>query len=449
MTEFFEIEKKWPHGVCLQTSTSGLDPLKILDSYTAGFQNGRAFDKLAAPERHKLEAAGLVSGRRSLFESCVVFPLYKNGRVTTIYGRKTVADAGRHYMLSCKREGLYLPKQGLNPQRPVIITESIIDALSLFTAGITNVLPLLGINGFLPDHLAYLKEQAFPGVFVALNGDNAGKRAAVALKERLASEQIPAQIITLPNDSDINDMLRELGSEKLKDWVKDRTTTNQYTGEQWTGEDGATYVLYEDREYRLSGLAHYGMDRLRVNIKVYRINNKSAFYIDTLDLYQSRSREHFTTQTAREIKVEPAKVARDINGIITILEELRLRKKEKGDDNKACTMSESDRREALEYLRSPDLLGRIAKDFESCGMVGNTNVNVLTYLGALSRLTEHPFGTLIVSRSGAGKSFLQDMVASFTPEESLLNMTRLTGQSLFYQGKGGLKHKLGPSCTVS
>jgi hypothetical protein len=34
------------------------------------------------------------------------------------------------------------------------------------------------------------------------------------------------------------------------------------------------------------------------------------------------------------------------------------------------------------------------------------------------------------------------MVASFTPEESLLRMTRLTGQSLFYQGKDGLKHKL-------
>jgi DNA-binding Xre family transcriptional regulator len=37
---------------------------------------------------------------------------------------------------------------------------------------------------------------------------------------------------------------------------------------------------------------------------------------------------------------------------------------------------------------------------------------------------------------------MQDMVAAFTPEESLLPMTRLTGQSLFYQGREGLKHKL-------
>ncbi|MFP4418842.1 MAG: hypothetical protein ACOC4C_05535, partial [Fibrobacterota bacterium] len=55
---------------------------------------------------------------------------------------------------------------------------------------------------------------------------------------------------------------------------------------------------------------------------------------------------------------------------------------------------------------------KIVDTTEACGMVGNKDVNVLAYLGALSRMTERPFGTLIVSRSGAGKSFLQDMVAS-------------------------------------
>jgi hypothetical protein len=57
-------------------------------------------------------------------------------------------------------------------------------------------------------------------------------------------------------------------------------------------------------------------------------------------------------------------------------------------------------------------------------------------------LTEKPLGILIVARSSAGKSALQDLVAAYTPEESVLPMTRLTGQSLFYQGKNGLKQKL-------
>jgi len=420
----------------------GLEPLRLLESYTLGFHSGNSFDKLADTERAKLEAVGLIRDGRSLFDGCIMFPLVKDGRITTIYGRKAVSGTGSHYLLPCKREGLYLPTAGLNPQKPVVITESIIDGLSLFAAGITNVLPLLGVNGFLPDHLAYLKEQSFPKIFIALNGDDAGNRAAAALKQNLAGNNLTAQIIELPAGEDINDMLRELGGEQLKQWFIGKVQTDKPAGPTvWEDDFGGIYALFDDREYRIQGLALYGMDKLRVNLKVCRIAAKETFHIDTLDLYNARGRELFANQASGTLEVDRERIARDLTGLINLLEELRLKKKEQG-SRKTYEMSEEERREALEYLKTPNLLERIAADFEACGMVGNKDVNVLAYLGALSRMTERPFGTLIVSRSGAGKSFLQDMVASFTPEESLLRMTRLTGQSLFYQGKDGLKHKL-------
>ncbi|MBD3314429.1 MAG: hypothetical protein GF344_01470 [Chitinivibrionales bacterium] len=182
----------------------GLEPLRLLESYTVGFHSGSSFDKLADTERAKLETVGLIRDGRSLFDGCIVFLLVKDGRITTIYGRKAVSGNGSHYLLPCKREGLYLPTAGLNPQKPVVITWSIIDGLSLFAAGITNVLPLLGVNGFLPDHLAYLLEQSFPKIFIALNGDDAGNRAAAALKQNLAGNNLTAQIIELPAGEDIN-----------------------------------------------------------------------------------------------------------------------------------------------------------------------------------------------------------------------------------------------------
>ncbi len=420
----------------------GLEPLRLLESYTLGFHSGSSFDKLADTEWAKLEAVGLIRDGRSLFDGCVMFPLIKDGRITTIYGRKAVSGTGSHYLLPCKREGLYLPTAGLNPQKPVVITESIIDGLSLFAAGITNVLPLLGVNGFLPDHLAYLKEQAFPKILIALNGDDAGNRAAAALKQNLAGNNLTAQILELPTGKDINDMLREMGGEQLKQWFIGKVQTDKPAGPTvWEDDFGGIYALFDDREYRIQGLALYGMDKLRVNLKVCRIAAKETFHIDTLDLYNARGRELFANQASGTLEVDREHIARDLTGLINLLEELRLKKKEQG-SRKTYEMSEEERREALEYLKTPNLLERIAADFEACGMVGNKDVNVLAYLGALSRMTERPFGTLIVSRSGAGKSFLQDMVASFTPEESLLRMTRLTGQSLFYQGKDGLKHKL-------
>ena len=430
----------------------GLDPLQLLDAYTFGYWNGTLFDKLAGGEKKKLSALGLYNGSpHALFENCIVFPLEKEGRIATIYGRKAAAQTGntpegRHYLLPCKREGLFLPRCGLNAQRPVIITESIIDGLSLFAAGVTNVLPLLGVNGFLPDHLEYLKMQHFPLIHIALNGDEAGNKAAAQLRQNLAARQLPATIITLPDSKDINDLLREMGPGKLREWFDERTGGKGTSGDKptvWEDEAGDTFITVEDREYRIRGLSPFGMDRLKVNVKANRIGKRDTFHVDTLDLYQAKGRDVFVNQTARILDAEPAEIARDVSALITVLEELRLRKKnEESGSRKHYVMSDGEKREALDYLRSPDLLDRIAADFASCGMVGNRNQNLLAYLGGLSRLTDHPFGTLIVSRSGAGKSFLQDMVASFTPEESLLRMTRLTGQSLFYQGKDGLKHKL-------
>ena len=427
-----------------------LDPLSLLESYNFGFWNGSTYGKLESGEKEKLTALGLLNGgSRALFENCVIFPLEKDGRVATLYGRKTTNGTtpdGRHYLLPCKREGLFLPRSGLDPQRPVIITESIIDGLSLFAAGNTNVLPLLGVNGFLADHLDYLKAQRFPMIYIALNGDEAGNKAAAQLRQNLAAQQLPAEIITLPEGKDLNDMLREIGPGKLREWIEERTGTAKNAGDKpslWEDDAGDTFVTIEDREYRVRGLSPVGMDRLKVNVKVRKVSARDAFYVDTLDLYHAKSRDVFVGQAARTLECELARIARDVNALITLLEELRLRKKE-GDENgrKRYEMSEEEKREALDYLRSPDLLDRIAADFEACGMVGNRNQNLLSYFGALSRLTDHPFGTLIVSRSAAGKSFLQEMTANMTPEESLLRMTRLTGQSLFYQGKDGLKHKL-------
>lgn len=417
----------------------GLDPLELLKHYSIGFWNGSQYPDLVDAEREKLEQLGLLTDGRYLFESCVIFPLVKGKSIATIYGRKAHGE-GSHYLLPGTRQGLYLPKQGLNPREPVIVTESIIDALSLFAAGVHNVLPCLGVNGFLPDHLAYLNQNSFPIIYVAFNGDEPGNKAAAQLKLTLQQSGMATVVLELPPEQDLNDMLRELGPAKLKTWFTERMKTEEPRPTVWEDEH-AVYLLFDDREYRVR-LQSQSMDYLKVQIKAYRLNRKDEYYTDKLDLYQSRPREHFMNNTARTLGIDAQTIVKDVNALITFLEEYQLARKSKEERGQMYEMSEEERLEALEYLQAPDLLGRIAADFEACGMVGNREQCLLAYLGSLSRLTERPFGTLIVSRSGAGKSFLQDMVASFTPDESLLRMTRLTSQSLFYQGRNGLKHKL-------
>jgi DNA primase catalytic core len=424
----------------------GLDALRLIESFELGYWPHGLYGDLQSGERKKLSSVGLATNGCDLFDQCIIAPFRKDGRITTIYGRRITtpsdADMGRHYLLPHRREGLFLPTVGLDPRAPVIITESVIDGLSLFTAGVTNVLPLLGVNGFLADHLEYLKAQRFPMIHIALNGDDAGNRAAAALKQKLDAEKLAAEIIELPAGKDFNDMLREMGDNGLRDWITQRVGASKSApATVWEDEAGATYALFADREYRIPTLPTYGMDQLRVSLKLYRVSDKQRFYLDKLDLYLARAREHFITHAAKTLDVEPQVITDDVNALITVLEELRLRKKEEDAKPKVYHLSPEEAAAAMEYLCAPNLLERIAADFEACGMVGNRNNCIIAFLVSISRLLEKPLGALTISRSGAGKSFMQDLIGRFAPDEGLCKITRLTGQSLFYKGKAGIKHK--------
>src|SRR5882724_9154538 len=82
---------------------------------------------------------------------------------------------------------------------------------------------------------------------------------------------------------------------------------------------------------------------------------------------------------------------------------------------------------------APRLTECIVEDFRKCGLVGEPAMVLTAYLAAISRKLSEPLAVLIVARSGAGKSALQDALCAFVPPEEAVRVTRLTGQALFYK----------------
>jgi hypothetical protein len=105
-------------------------------------------------------------------------------------------------------------------------------------------------------------------------------------------------------------------------------------------------------------------------------------------------------------------------------------------------MSEEDRTAALALLRDPNLLQRVATDFERCGLVGEETNKQVAYLATVSRHLDSPLAVVVQSSSAAGKSSLMDAVLQFAPEEERIQYSSMTGQSLFYMGEMDLKHKV-------
>ena len=111
--------------------------------------------------------------------------------------------------------------------------------------------------------------------------------------------------------------------------------------------------------------------------------------------------------------------------------------------NEEPEMSPADRAEALKFGRSNNLIDRITDDYEALGLVGEHHNKLLCYLAAVSRRldTDSVLSVLVLSSSGAGKSFLQDKTLKLCPEEDVVAVSSLTDKALFYRGED-LSHKI-------
>jgi DNA primase len=211
---------------------------------------------------------------------------------------------------------------------------------------------------------------------------------------------------------------------------------------QMLGAEHEHHFTFGERRYRVRGLEkNLGLQSLKINLLV---SQGDLVHVDTLDLYAARARASFITQAATELRLKEDLVKADLGRMLLQCEALQEQALRASLEVRptAVVVGETERQAALELLKSPDLLTRIATDFSRCGIVGETSNALVGYLAAVSRKLDRPLALLIQSTSAAGKSSLLDAVLRFVPEEDRIVYSAMTGQSLFYMGETNLKHKL-------
>jgi hypothetical protein len=105
-------------------------------------------------------------------------------------------------------------------------------------------------------------------------------------------------------------------------------------------------------------------------------------------------------------------------------------------------ISESEKQETLELLRSPTLLQQFLADTERLGCVGQKDEKIALKLGATSgRLSENPINITIKGESATGKNFLMNSVTDTEPPEDVISVTRMSAKALQYMPQS-LRHKI-------
>lgn len=430
-------------------------------------------------------------------------PPDQGARVTEIYGRKIGSRLRKgtplHLYLPGPHRGIF-NHQALMDSKEIILCESLIDALTFWCAGYRHVTAAYGINGFAEEMLEGFEEHGIERVLVAYDRDEAGDEAAGKVARKLLAAGIDVYRVQFPRGMDANEyaskvtparkslglLLRKavwLGKGKAPEAKLQAEPVEPAAPEPPAAKEenpepaeppplaaeppglpppaeaspeppGPREVPVErrehevviplgDRRYRVRGLGkNLAYDVLKVNLLVSR---GEAFHVDTLNLYSARHRASFQKAAAGELGLEEGAVGRDLGAVLRKLEELQdqqIRATLQPQAPEVVEISRAERSQALELLRDPELLRRILRGFEACGVVGEETNKLVGYLAATSRLLDRPLAVVVQSSSSAGKSALMDAVLKLCPEEERVSYSAMTGQSLFYMGEADLKHKV-------
>jgi DNA primase len=378
------------------------------------------------------------------FSGCIVVPLFDElDQVVSFYGRKIDDGSPKHLYLPGKHRGLVNRKAAKVYPDELLLTESVFDALSLVALGFENVIPCYGTGGFTADHMAALREARTRLVVIAFDADEAGRKGAAALQEKLLAESIAVKVVEPTGAKDWNEFLCAEGKadavraliaaaqvEGLSD--PDAPEVNR-EGKRWTFRFGEVI-------YRVLPAVEVFVSSLKVNI---RAEAAGELFLDNADLYSSRSRTTFSLAFSRLSGLEAVRIEKDLMKIVERLEQARDAALEEASPHvEAIEPTEAERAEAIAFLKRPSLFSDIASDMDEVGYVGEESNKLMVYLAAVSRFLEKPLSVYVQAGSASGKSFLIETVRRLLPPESVLAISSFSDQALNYMRQEDLEGKV-------
>ncbi len=180
----------------------GITDNSIFADFHIGYSNGTLLNTI--PDEgdiiDALKQIGILNDKgREMFYGCVVFPVFdENKDCVGLYGRRIedraqstdnkirnpqseICNPVTHLYLPGPRKGVF-SHQAAKRSKSIILTESIIDALTLYNAGFKDVIPCYGVNGLTEDHLNLFARHQTKEVYICFDRDDAGEQGAERIK---------------------------------------------------------------------------------------------------------------------------------------------------------------------------------------------------------------------------------------------------------------------------
>ncbi|MDB5002082.1 MAG: hypothetical protein JWQ34_307 [Mucilaginibacter sp.] len=194
----------------------------------------------------------------------------------------------------------------------------------------------------------------------------------------------------------------------------------------------------------LGGIKFTGLDRLKVTLKLVAKSNTQNVFRHNVDLYNTIQTGQLIERASAFLDIATDKVNQVITELTTALETYRAEHLEslKPKVQEKVQLTEAQRKAAISFLKSSDLLKHTKQSIAQSGIIGEETNALIAYLIYTSRKRVMPLHLMCLGASGTGKTWLQEKVGELIPEEDKLEITTLTTNAFYYFGKDELKHKL-------
>lgn len=425
---------------------------ELVEDFKIGYDDGTLLEKLTPELTSQLLEIGILRKNGKIierFQGALVFPVIdENGTITEIYARAITQGAEKHQYLPGPHKGIFNSRALV--AKEIIITESIIDALSLMTLGYRNVIAAYGSQGFTEEIKERLVQAGCEKLYVAFDADNAGNRGAEKIVEKLRNTAIQIYRVSFPDGFDPNEFIRktENAAAVFKDLIINSSLISlaeeakTETPKDWEKKGSEYHFTFGERIYIARGLEKNADDTTLKTLLRASLGDK--FHIDNLDLFHAKSCWGFVKSTAERLGLDDKIIRADLDKITVTLEpELKivLKKETALEITNKYRVNLLVQQKAEKALRQPDYLIHFLKEVEECALVGE-NLNVLFGLAAtITRKCRDQIHIIIQSESSSGKSTLLNLLADFVPDEDKLYFTQITPKSFYHAEEGSMKNK--------
>lgn len=296
-------------------------------------------------------------------------------------------------------------------------------------------------------------------VIIVFDNDNAGRNGAQQIALFLGAK---ARIIdwndykpNLENKFDINDLYLidpknfkinfENLVQKARSIAQSSVERNRYSPFQLEKEEPDELILQAPEGYKFIVSGFEGNKNI-VRARVELAGRCGTIYIDNILLSSGKARTNFVNKCTlfkEEEAIEAFQLEKQLLAL-EIISKLKISQRASCDfrNEEPPEMTEEERAEALEFLRSDNILEQIINDVTTIGYVGERINKAMVYLIATSRKLAKPLACVIKAVSSSGKNALVDSVLALIPPEEKKIISRITPNALYYMSQNGLSHKV-------